>query len=195
MGFLRFAAWGIAVVYSTIPCLWLVVHPRANRFGANKTPLPAVGLVWLLLWVAVGTLTWPWRHVLLYSTPWAWIPAAVFFACGLGLYFLATRRFTVDQVLGRSELHPHNHEQRLVTSGIRMHMRHPIYVGHFMELVAWSIGTGMAVLYAMTAFAVVTGLIMVRIEDRELEQRFGEEYRRYRETVPALVPRWNRRAN
>jgi protein-S-isoprenylcysteine O-methyltransferase Ste14 len=31
-------------------------------------------------------------------------------------------------------------------------------------------------------------MIMIRLEDKELEQRFGEEYRRYRNHVPALFP-------
>lgn len=68
-------------------------------------------------------------------------------------------------------------------------MRHPFYAAHFFEMLAWSIATGMVVLYAMTVFAVVTGLIMLRFEDWELEQRFGEEYRVYRQRVPALIPR------
>jgi protein-S-isoprenylcysteine O-methyltransferase Ste14 len=34
----------------------------------------------------------------------------------------------------------------------------------------------------------VTGAVMIRLEDKELEQRFGDEYREYRRKVPALVP-------
>ena len=55
-------------------------------------------------------------------------------------------------------------------------------------MLAWTIGTGLAVSYMLTAFAVATGMIMIRLEDKELEQRFGEEYRRYRSQVPALIP-------
>lgn len=60
-------------------------------------------------------------------------------------------------------------------------------------MLAWSLGTGLVVCYVLTAFALVTGAVMIRLEDRELEQRFGEEYREYRRTVPAVVPRiWTR---
>ncbi len=55
-------------------------------------------------------------------------------------------------------------------------------------MLAWSIGTGLAVCYALTAFAVVTGAIMIRLEDKELEQRFGAEYIQYRQRVPAVIP-------
>jgi protein-S-isoprenylcysteine O-methyltransferase Ste14 len=56
-------------------------------------------------------------------------------------------------------------------------------------MLAWSVGTGLVVCYGLTAFALVTGAIMIGLEDRELEQRFGEEYRAYRRRVPAVVPR------
>jgi protein-S-isoprenylcysteine O-methyltransferase Ste14 len=55
-------------------------------------------------------------------------------------------------------------------------------------MLAWSAGTGLAVCWALTAFAMVTGAVMIRMEDAELEQRFGEEYARYRRAVPAVIP-------
>ena len=56
-------------------------------------------------------------------------------------------------------------------------------------MLAWSIGTGLAVCYGLTVFAILTGIVMTRIEDRELEQRFGEPYRTYRNSVPAVIPK------
>jgi protein-S-isoprenylcysteine O-methyltransferase Ste14 len=35
----------------------------------------------------------------------------------------------------------------------------------------------------------VTGAAMIRMEDAELENRFGEPYRAYRNSVPAVFPR------
>ena len=52
-------------------------------------------------------------------------------------------------------------------------------------MLAWSAGTGLAVCWALTAFAIGTGAVLIRMEDKELENRFGEEYRRYRSTLPA----------
>jgi protein-S-isoprenylcysteine O-methyltransferase Ste14 len=68
-------------------------------------------------------------------------------------------------------------------------VRHPIYLAHLCELLGWSIGTGLVDVYALTAFAVITGAVMIRLEDRELEERFGEPYREYCRTVPAVIPR------
>ena len=47
----------------------------------------------------------------------------------------------------------------------------------------------MAVLFGLTAFALITGAIMIRMEDAELRQRFGEQFDAYRQSVPAIVPR------
>jgi protein-S-isoprenylcysteine O-methyltransferase Ste14 len=44
-------------------------------------------------------------------------------------------------------------------------------------------------LYALLIFATFTGAVMIRVEDRELEARFAEVFRRYREQVPAVIPR------
>jgi protein-S-isoprenylcysteine O-methyltransferase Ste14 len=56
-------------------------------------------------------------------------------------------------------------------------------------MLGWSAGTGLAVCWALTGFAVITGAVMIRMEDAELEKRFGEKYAAYRKSVPAVLPR------
>lgn len=179
-------AWIIGIIYATIPSYWLLVHPRIERWRAQGARLMTVGPLWILLWVIAVGVTWRWRYVALYR---ASIPAVALIATGLWIYSQARQDFSTDQVLGRSELEPDQHEQRLNTSGIRARVRHPYYLGHFCELLGWTLGTGLLVLYCLTAFAVVTGAIMIRMEDAELEQRFGEEYREYKRRVPTFFPR------
>ena len=57
-------------------------------------------------------------------------------------------------------------------------------------MLAWSLGTGVAVCYILTAFATLTGILMIRAEEKELVTRFGEPYLQYQRTVPALIPRF-----
>ncbi len=68
-------------------------------------------------------------------------------------------------------------------------MRHPVYFAHLCEMLAWSIGTGLVVCFGLTVLAVILGSIMIRSEEAELEQRFGDSFRAYRDAVPALFPR------
>ncbi len=145
------------------------------------------------MWMVAGAITAQWRDLTFYTAAWTWLPAVLLFAVGLWIYRRAGAGFSAAQLGGLPELSAGPAEQRLATSGIRARVRHPVYLGHLCEMLAWSLGTGLVVCYGLTAFALVTGAVMIRLEDRELEQRFGEEYRDYRRTVPAVVPRiWTR---
>jgi protein-S-isoprenylcysteine O-methyltransferase Ste14 len=187
--FVRTVSWLACVVYSTIPAFWLVIHPyagywRARRHNPYKTLLP----LWLATWVAVGALTWRWRWIAIYDTPWTWLAAAVLFIVGISIYIVSVKDFGGRQLGGVPEIVGGNSEQRLITAGIRGRVRHPVYLGHFCEMLAWSIGSGLAVNFALSVFAVITGAVMVRMEDKELEERFGDDYRAYKEAVPAVLP-------
>jgi protein-S-isoprenylcysteine O-methyltransferase Ste14 len=190
MNVLYTIAWLLAIVYATIPSYWLLVHPHIEFWRARQVRLSRLGLLWTTMWVVVGAVTWPWRMVVLYRAVWTWIPAVALILTGIVVYTRARHDFSADQVLGRSELEPHRHEQRLNTSGIRARVRHPYYLGHLCELLGWTLGTGLLVLYALTLFALITGAQMIASEEKELEARFGQSYREYRQRVPAILPRW-----
>jgi protein-S-isoprenylcysteine O-methyltransferase Ste14 len=191
MQLLRTLGWLASVVYSTIPLFWLMVHPRAHRWRARRrSPFRVLVPAWIVMWIGIGTLTRPWRNAAFYSTPWSWIPAALFVAAGLLIYSRSAAHFSWTQLGGLPEVHAGNHDQRLVTTGIRSRVRHPVYLAHLCELLAWSIGTGLAVCWLLTAFAIVTGAVMIRMEDAELEKRFGPEFLAYRHSVHAVLPRF-----
>jgi protein-S-isoprenylcysteine O-methyltransferase Ste14 len=191
---LKILGWMACVVYSTIPLFWVMIHPRAERWRERvRSPYRVLLPAWVAMWIAVAAVTGPWRRVVLYSTAWSWIPAALLFCAGLWIYLRVGALFSWSQLGGLPEISPGSREQRLVTTGIRARVRHPIYLAHLCEMLAWSVGTGLAVCWALAAFAMVTGAVMIKMEDAELEKRFGEEYAAYRERVPAVLPRLNDR--
>jgi protein-S-isoprenylcysteine O-methyltransferase Ste14 len=189
MQLLRTLGWLACVVYSTIPLFWLMVHPRAHVWREKEgSPFRVLVPAWIVMWIGVGALTGPWRSVTLYSTPWTWLPAALLFALGIFIYSHSGAHFSWAQLGGLPEVRAGHRDERLVTTGIRARVRHPVYLGHLCELLAWSVGTGLVVCWALTAFAILIGSVMIRMEDAELEKRFGEEYAAYRERVPAVLP-------
>src|SRR6266853_3749661 len=189
-GLLRTLAWIVCVIYSTIPAFWLFIHPRAEYWRSRRrSPYKILLPVWLGMWIATAAITSAWRAVLIYENGWTWIPAALLFCAGLILYKLSHSHFSLEQLSGLPEILPGQYDQRLVTTGIRARVRHPVYLAHLCELLAWSIGTGLAVCWALTGWAIVTGAIMIKTEDGELEKRFGREYLAYRNRVPAILPR------
>lgn len=195
VGAITRASWLACVIYSTIPSFWLMIHSRAGYWRARRTsPYKILLPVWIAMWVIVWALTARWRYVRFYETGWAWIPAGALFVAGLILYRLSHSNFTLRQLGGLPEILPGHKQQCLITSGIRARVRHPVYLGHLCEMLAWSTASGLAVCWALTGFAVITGALMISTEDDELEERFGENYRRYRAAVPAIFPRISRRS-
>lgn len=181
--------WLACVVYSTIPSFWMLIHPRAEYWRSLlSSPFKILLPLWIGMWAIAAALTDPWRRLVLYQQPWLWCPAAVLLCAGCVLYKLSGEGFTLSQLGGLPELRPNHPEQNLVTTGVRARVRHPIYLGHLCEMLAWSIGTGLIVCWALTGFAIITGAIMIQMEDNELEKRFGREYLDYRERTRAVVP-------
>ena len=77
----------------------------------------------------------------------------------------------------------------LVTAGAYRYVRHPIHASFIAIMVAvlglsanWVLGISGLVLVSSIA------LIRIPIEDRELEARFGAEWRRYRDRTGSLFP-------
>jgi protein-S-isoprenylcysteine O-methyltransferase Ste14 len=180
-------------VYGTIPLFWLVFHPFVEQWRKHGRRAYALILpVWGFFIAITFLILWPFRFAHFYVNWFAWAPAAILFLAGFTIYSAAFQRFDRVQVSGLAELEPHHHRQELVTTGIRSRVRHPIYLAHLCEVIGWCLGTGLVGLYALAAFAIITGFVMIRIEDRELEARFGEPYRAYRRKVPAVIPHFNR---
>lgn len=182
--------WLACIVYSTIPSFWLMVHPRAHRWRARvRSPFRVLVPAWITMWIGLGFLTGPWRQVAIYSRAWSWIGAVCSFALGIYLYSQAGTHFSWVQLGGLPEVLANHREQRLVTTGIRSRVRHPVYLGHLCEMLGWSIGTGLLVCWILTAFAIITGAVMIRMEDAELEKRFGESFTAYKQSVGAVFPK------
>jgi protein-S-isoprenylcysteine O-methyltransferase Ste14 len=81
-------------------------------------------------------------------------------------------------------------DQKLVTGGAYGLVRHPVYLA---ALLVWS---GLSVCFLSPEAATVTALYVVpsyllyiRTEEAMMLESFGDEYRRYRQRVPMLLPR------
>src|SRR3954453_23009001 len=190
MLYIRYLAWFACSVYCTIPAFWLVIHCftqpwRRRGRDSYKVLLP----LWLLFTVVAAAFTYPALHRTVYDSPLALIPGMILIVLGFFVYSRSLADFSGVKVSGLAELEPDRHDQSLVPSGIRSRIRHPLYLGHLLEVLGWCVASGSISLLALAAFAILTGALMIRLEDRELESRFGASYRDYRRRVPAIIPR------
>src|SRR5579859_1011952 len=117
---LNLLGWMACIVYSTIPCFWLLIHPCVDYWRSRKrSPYLILLPIWIALWIGLGLLTAKWRHITVYSTSWTWIPAILLFSTGLWVYSQSGKHFTPAQLGGLPEVLPNQGQQQLATSGIR----------------------------------------------------------------------------
>ena len=181
----------VGSVYCTIPLFWLIFHPFVERWRQyGRRAYLAIMPAWGVFIAAAFALGWPFRHLHLYDSRVPWVFGVLFILAGFSIYRSASQDFDRAKVSGLAELEPGHHDQKLVVTGIRTQVRHPVYLGHLCEVFGCAVGTGSIALCGLLVFAVITGAIMIRREDAELEARFGDQYRQYRDTVPALLPKF-----
>ena len=150
--------------------------------------LPGTVLVFVpaaILWVlpesgAAATLAGP-------AQPRFWL-ALVLGACGLAFAVWTTRLF---RTVGEGTPAPWAPPKRLVVRGPYRHVRNPMITSMLLMLGAecllfgsWHLAGWMLVFFAGNA------IWFPLVEERTLERRFGEDYRRYKANVPRWIPRW-----
>jgi protein-S-isoprenylcysteine O-methyltransferase Ste14 len=81
-------------------------------------------------------------------------------------------------------------DHELVRTGPYALVRHPIYLGMLLFLLALSAALGhwLQLIVAIPVFLIGTA-IRTRLEDGLLEQNFGDAFRDYQRSTPALIPR------
>jgi len=80
-------------------------------------------------------------------------------------------------------------EGQLITTGINGYVRHPQYL--VILLLTLGINVQWITIPTLLLWPVLATLYyrLAKEEDKELEERFGEEYREYKRVVPMLIPR------
>ena len=111
----------------------------------------------------------------------------------IGLSFL-TWAVVSHWVIGKGTPAPVAPPQRLIVAGPYKLCRNPIQLGLILYYLGlgtlwYSLSTG---LVSFMIALIVGGLYHKLVEEKELLIRFGEDYERYRERTPFLIPRFRR---
>lgn len=108
-----------------------------------------------------------------------------------GLFFMFWATYT-QLAVGKGTPAPNAPTQRLIISGPYRLCRNPIEFGAIFYY--FGIGTITLHSYSVGLVCFFLGLIVGSFyhkffEEKELEQRFGEEYKKYKKIVPFLIPK------
>ena len=109
------------------------------------------------------------------------VVAATAFVVGIGMVISANRIFRRI----RTNARPSQPALALATTGMFTRTRNPMYVGGSLVLLGVAIGFALdwALLLLVASLPLVYYGIILR-EERYLERKFGDEYRRYKTKVP-----------
>ena len=98
------------------------------------------------------------------------------------------RHLKMRIMIGMPELAGESSTQRMLCEGIYSRIRHPRYLEIFLVLIFYALFTNYLASYVILAATIPTLFAIIHIEERELRDRFGEEYLRYCARVPRFWP-------
>jgi protein-S-isoprenylcysteine O-methyltransferase Ste14 len=89
---------------------------------------------------------------------------------------------------------PLNPPQKLVTTGLYSRIRNPMLLGWIIMLFGVGILLSSISLVAIFTplFILINVLYLKIVEEKEMEKKFGEEYLKYKQSVPMFLPRLRR---
>jgi protein-S-isoprenylcysteine O-methyltransferase Ste14 len=155
-------------------------EPVASRL-AHMLPLI---LAAVLLW-SDRMPVWMLGERFLPRAEWPFVLGALLTAAGL--LFSVWARVHIGRNWSGIVTIKEDHE--LVTSGPYAIVRHPIYTGLLLGFIGSALARGEWRGVLAVAIVLVALWRKLRVEERFMQQQFGDAYRQYASRVPALVPR------
>lgn len=160
--------WRHALAIGLLPCVVTLVVPT------------------LLVWERPGTLHVGWCL----PSPWNTLPVLLAVALAAAGLTLMARTIALLHAVGRGTLAPWDPTRRLVVRGVYRHVRNPMISGVSCLLLAEACLLGsLPLLVWFACFVTLNAVYIPLVEERSLEQRFGDAYRTYKRHVPRWIPR------
>lgn len=165
--------------------IWTRVIPKQAERSTYVliSSLALILLFWL--WQPIGGVVWnverPVLRAVLYGL----------FALGFGIVLISTFLINHFDLFGLRQVYLYLRgreytQLRFGTPLLYRHIRHPLYLGW---LLAFWATPNMTIAHLVFAIATTLYVFMaIQFEEKDLLDTFGDDYRRYRESVPMIVP-------
>ena len=174
---------------------WFVIHPWVSwwrKLGPIRTYLIVLPVL-----VALGVLLFRLRAQLLgadLGMNWSLIAiGAILYGLSTWIAFQHWRHLSIATMIGIPELSPNEQRRgKLLKDGIYRVVRHPRYLSAGLAVIAVALFVDYVGVYILIFLLFPLGYPMLALEERELVDRFGEEYQQYQREVPRILPRLRR---
>jgi protein-S-isoprenylcysteine O-methyltransferase Ste14 len=129
------------------------------------------------------------KETYLFSTsPLVHFVAVILIFGGLVIMTISAKRYFV-RVMGLEIFKKQHAGDTLLVGGIHNTIRHPLYAGTM--LLIWGLFLYFPFPSNLIVCIIITGytFIGIKLEEKKLQLRFGEDYRLYCQRVPMLIPK------
>ncbi len=181
------------LVVVTVPgaiLYWFLIHPFA-RFWRRLGAWPTFTLV-AIVCLAFVAVIFRFREPLLavrFGIRWPLVVlAAVVYAVAIWIDLERRKHLTFPILAGAPEVSSRD-PGKLLTEGIYGRVRNPRYLSFVLGIAAWTLFTNYLAMWIVLVATFPALWLVVLLEERELRQRFGEEYEEYCRRVPRFLPR------
>jgi protein-S-isoprenylcysteine O-methyltransferase Ste14 len=164
---------------------WTRIVPKSVERSTFVLAATLVLALVLWQWRPMPGVVWSISHPLAQLALWA------IFGLGWAILLLSTFLLNHFELFGLKQVYDNlrgrpSGAMSFKTPLLYKHVRHPLYLGFVLGFWATPVMSEGHLLFAVAC----TGYILIGIwfEERDLIAQFGDEYRRYRERVPMLIP-------
>lgn len=184
MKILDFLAFLTILIWPVVPLFWIPVHGLSRffkRIGLLTYIMPP------LTWIPIAYLVFRYKEELLtfrYGLPLIInLFGLLLIIIGTILHLWTGKLLSLWGLMGIPEVSK-KLDSRLVTEGPFGIVRHPTYLAHTVLFSGIFLLTEVLTVGILTLFDfIIVNLVIIPLEERELLERFGDEYREYRERV------------
>ena len=182
----------VLLVVSLPPAIgwWYVIHPFVGFWRKIGKPITYTVMTVLFLGSVVGLFAV--RDTLVLTdlgTSWIMVGvAAALIIPAIWLAILRAKYLSFGILAGVPELDADGSGGKLLNQGIYAVIRHPRYVEIALGTLAYAAFANYLGGYILALLTIPGIHAVVVIEEKELAERFGEEYEAYRASVPRYIP-------
>lgn len=187
-----FAVQHSGMARSSFKKWWTRIIPKPIERSTYVLLSSAVLILLMSFWRPLPTTIWE-----VEQQAGRWILWGLF---GLGWLIVLVSTYMISHfhLFGLKQVHQHLRQEeisgpRFQTPGFYRYVRHPLMAGFFIAFWATPHMTLGHLLFALATSGYI--LIALRFEERDMIERFGDTYRKYRQQVPMIFPQPGRKAS